>query len=215
MYNTLGSHDTVRIKTELGGDQKKLEMAYTFLMAYPGAPAIYYGDEVGLDGGKDPDCRKAFPWNENDWDRDLHKYLQQLINIRKKRSVLRRGSYHEVLVDGNKGIYAFARMISEESLLTIMNASGTRRNFKITVSDMHWGDGRIISDLLSNQEFIVSLGVFCGSPESKIFRSKYGANRKINGKIQRLEAPPPSVLFCNLAGGILWQIRNGFIHFKM
>lgn len=156
MYNLLGSHDTERIKTELNGDQKKLKMAHTFLMAFPGAPAIYYGDEVGVDGGKDPDCRKAFPWDENMWDRDLRKYLQQLINIRKSRSLLRRGSYQEVLVDGKKGIYAFARKMGEESLLTIMNASGTRRNFKVQVSDLNWKDGRIINDLLSNQEFIVA-----------------------------------------------------------
>jgi len=70
--------------------------------------------------------------------------------------VLRRGSFKEVLVDGKKGIYAFARTMGEESLLTIMNASGTRRNFKIRVSDLRWGDGRIIRDLLSSQEFIVA-----------------------------------------------------------
>ena len=156
MYNLLGSHDTVRIKTELEGDKKKLKMAYTFLMAFPGAPAIYYGDEVGVDGGKDPDCRKAFPWDEKNWDRELRKFLQHLISIRKNRSLLRRGSYQEVLVDGKKGIYAFARKLGEESLLAIMNASGTRRNFEIQVSDLSWKDGRIINDLLSNQEFIVA-----------------------------------------------------------
>jgi glycosidase len=156
MYNPLGSHDTVRIKTELGGDHKKLKMAYTFLMAFPGAPAIYYGDEIGLDGGKDPDCRKAFPWDEKDWDRDLRKYLKLLINIRKRRSVLRRGSYKEVLVDSKRGSYAFARKLGEESFLTVLNASATRRNFKIPGADLNWVDGRIINDLLSNQEFIVS-----------------------------------------------------------
>ncbi len=61
----------------------KLRLAYQFLLAYPGAPAIYYGDEVGLEGGKDPDCRKAFPWNENEWDRDLRNFIQNLISIRK------------------------------------------------------------------------------------------------------------------------------------
>jgi cyclomaltodextrinase / maltogenic alpha-amylase / neopullulanase len=156
MYNPLGSHDTVRIKTELGGDQKKLKMAYTFLMAYPGAPAIYYGDEIGLDGGKDPDCRKAFPWDEKEWDQDLRIYLQKLINFRKKKSVLRRGSFQEVLVDSKRNIYAFARKLGYESLLTILNASGTRRNLKISVADLLWADGRIIRDLLSDQEFIVS-----------------------------------------------------------
>ncbi|RLE00318.1 MAG: alpha-amylase [Bacteroidetes bacterium] len=156
MYNTLGSHDTVRIKTELGGDQKKLKMAYSFLMAYPGAPAIYYGDEIGVEGGKDPDCRKAFPWDEKDWDHDLRNYLQKLINIRKRKSVLRRGSYQKVIVDSKKGLYAFARKLGGESLLTVLNASGARRNIIISTEDLPWSDGRIINDLLSNQEFIVA-----------------------------------------------------------
>ena len=49
MYNPLGSHDTVRIKTELRGDQKKLKMAYTFLMAFPGAPCdlLWGRDRIG------------------------------------------------------------------------------------------------------------------------------------------------------------------------
>jgi glycosidase len=156
MYNPLGSHDTVRIKNKLGGNQKKLKMAFTFLMAFPGAPAIYYGDEIGLDGEKDPDCRKAFPWDENKWDQDLRKFIQQLINIRKSRAVLRRGSYQEVVVDSKRGIYAFSRKLGGENLLTVMNGSGTRRNIKVPVADLHWADGRIINDLLSNQEFIVA-----------------------------------------------------------
>jgi glycosidase len=156
MYNTLGSHDTVRIKTELGGDNKKMKMAFGFLMAFPGAPAIYYGDEIGLDGGKDPDCRKAFPWNEKEWDQDLRTYIQQLINIRNKKPVLRRGSYQEVLADVKRSGYAFMRNLGEDSVLSILNASGTRRNYRLSVAETGWEDGRIVNDLLSNQEFIVS-----------------------------------------------------------
>jgi glycosidase len=156
MYNPLGSHDTVRIKTALGGDQKKLIMAYTFLMAYPGAPAIYYGDEIGLEGGKDPDCRKAFPWDENAWDRDLRSFLKQLINLRRRKSVLRRGAYQDVFVDGKRAVLAFARVLGEESLLTVLNASDTRRTLTIPVAELHWGDGRIVTDLIANQEFLVS-----------------------------------------------------------
>jgi len=79
-----------------------------------------------------------------------------LINIRKKRSVLRRGSYQEVFVDSKKGLYAFARILGGESFLIILNASGTRRNIKISAEDLNWNDGRIINDLLINQEFIVA-----------------------------------------------------------
>jgi cyclomaltodextrinase len=121
MYNPLGSHDTVRVKTQLGGRPDKLKMAYLFLLAFPGAPAIYYGDEVGLDGGKDPDCRKAFPWDENLWDRDLRIYIQGLISIRKRNPALRRGDYKEILVDGKRNGYGFSRALGEESLVGVLN----------------------------------------------------------------------------------------------
>ncbi len=156
MYNPLGSHDTVRIKTELEGNLSKLKMAYVFQMAFPGAPAIYYGDEIGLDGGKDPECRKAFPWDENLWDFDLRNFIKQLIQLRKKNTVLRQGSFQEVLIDGNGGGYGFARKLEEDSLLVVLNASDTSRTYKLEVGDLGWLDGRIVRDLLSNQEYIIS-----------------------------------------------------------
>lgn len=156
MYNLLGSHDTVRIKTELEGRVDKLKLAYQFLLAYPGAPAIYYGDEIGLDGGKDPDCRKAFPWDENGWDKDLRKFIQGLISIRKKRQALRGGTYQEILVDGKKNGYSFARTQAEESLLVVLNTGDTRRNFHLPVEKLGWNDGQIVRDVLSGGEFKVS-----------------------------------------------------------
>lgn len=62
--NLLGSHDTVRFRTEGGGDVRKLFVPILFQMTYPGAPCIYYGDEIGLEGGKDPLCRAGFPWDQ-------------------------------------------------------------------------------------------------------------------------------------------------------
>ena len=61
MYNPLGSHDTERVRTLLG-NAEKVKAAFALLFAYPGAPAVYYGDEIGLEGSKDPDNRRAFPW---------------------------------------------------------------------------------------------------------------------------------------------------------
>jgi glycosidase len=156
MYNPLGSHDTVRIKTELKADLKKLKLAYLFLMAYPGAPAIYYGDEIGMEGGKDPACRKAFPWDEKKWDDDLRRFIRQLITIRKNRQELRRGSYQEVLVDSKRNGYSFARILGDKVLLMAMNTSDAKRKYRLPVADLGWKDGRILHDLLSEKEFIVS-----------------------------------------------------------
>lgn len=156
MYNLLGSHDTARIKTELEGNQEKLKMAYLFLFAFPGSPAIYYGDEVGLEGGKDPDCRRAFPWNEESWDRDLRQHIQKLISIRKKNSALRRGSYQEIFKDVEKGGYGFIRVLGEECLMVIFNASDTSHEFHLPVDDLAWHDSQIVRDWISGEELRVT-----------------------------------------------------------
>jgi cyclomaltodextrinase len=156
MYNPLGSHDTARLTTELGGDLAKLKMATLIQMTYPGAPAIYYGDEIGIEGAKDPDCRRAFPWNENEWNQDLRDYIQRWTAIRRNRTVLRRGSFLEIHRDGKRGGYAYARKLGEESLLVVLNASATRRTYRLNVEELSWRDGRIVRDLLSSEESIVS-----------------------------------------------------------
>ena len=61
MLNLLGSHDMARFLTLARGDKTALRLATLFQMIYPGAPSIYYGDEIGMTGGHDPANRSAFP----------------------------------------------------------------------------------------------------------------------------------------------------------
>ena len=156
MYNPLGSHDTVRIKDELSGNINKLKLAYLLQMALPGAPAIYYGDEIGLEGGKDPGCRCAFPWDENEWDKDLQSYVQKSISLRKNQNSLRRGRYEEIKIDDNKGGMSFARLLDDENTLIIINVSEKAHNFNLPVEKLGWKDGRIVRDLYTKQEFSIS-----------------------------------------------------------
>jgi cyclomaltodextrinase len=156
MYVTLGSHDTERLRTRLEGNTNKEKFAFTFLFAYPGAPAVYYGDEIGLPGGKDPECRAAFPWNREVWLSDLRTWIQNLISIRKQRAVLRRGNYQRVFVDDHRGCYAFARTLGDESILVVLNASPIQRHLRIPIGDLHWADGLILRNLLGRNEYIVA-----------------------------------------------------------
>jgi len=63
-FNPLGSHDTERTLHQCAEDVSRMKLALLFQFTYVGAPSIYYGDEIGLTGDKDPDCRRAFPWDE-------------------------------------------------------------------------------------------------------------------------------------------------------
>jgi len=64
LYNLIGSHDTPRFLTLCRGDLRKIMLAVIFQFTYPGMPAIYYGDERGMVGGLDPDCRRTMDWGE-------------------------------------------------------------------------------------------------------------------------------------------------------
>ncbi len=127
LMNILGTHDTARILTVLGGiycqnkeemsmpsaylsekDKenaiKKLKMAAVLQYTLPGVPCLYYGDENALEGHIDPFCRRCFDWeNLNE---DLLKFYQKLGNIRKTyREIFKDGEFCEIRVEDGLMIY--------------------------------------------------------------------------------------------------------------
>ena len=115
--NLLGNHDTERIFTIFNEDKYKLEIAIAIIMTLPGVPLIYYGDEVGITGGKDPENRKTFPWgNENSSIRDLYK---NMISLRKNNKELISGILEFQALKGDLLIYS--RNIESSSVLIIIN----------------------------------------------------------------------------------------------
>ncbi len=89
--NLLGSHDTPRIRTLLGRDEAAIRLAVMLQVVLPGAPCIYYGDEIGLEGANDPGCRGAYPLDEGAWDRPTLSFVQAAIGLRHARPILRGG----------------------------------------------------------------------------------------------------------------------------
>ncbi len=79
--NLLDSHDVPRALNTLRGDLSALKLAFFVLFIQPGAPCIYYGTEVGLSGGAEPDCREDFPWDDY-WDIDLANFICSLGEVR-------------------------------------------------------------------------------------------------------------------------------------
>jgi cyclomaltodextrinase / maltogenic alpha-amylase / neopullulanase len=156
MYLLLGSHDTERILTLLNNDVAKVKLAFLFQFAYPGAPAVYYGDEIGMEGGKDPGCRRTFYWDPTCWKQDLRHWVKQLIQLRKSHPALRRGEYKRIWMDAARSCYAFGRTLGESKVMVVMNASSTRRQVRIPVSGLDWQDGKIVHNLLDSGEYIVS-----------------------------------------------------------
>ncbi|RPI25701.1 MAG: glycoside hydrolase family 13 protein [Chloroflexota bacterium] len=119
MLNLLGSHDTARIMTLLRGDFNRLKVALTYLMTTPGVPLVYYGDEVGLLGETDPDCRRPMPWRQTEWNPQVLSLYRWLIRLRKDHAALRRGECETLFVFN--GVFAYRIYIPEDDLIVILN----------------------------------------------------------------------------------------------
>lgn len=120
--NVLASHDTARLLSMTHGDVDTVKLATLLLMTFPGAPSIYYGDEVGLPGGLDPDARRGFP-AEAQWDEDLLLCHKKLIALRHARMSLRVGEYR--FLGAEDKTYVFARIFEGDVLIVAVNASDT------------------------------------------------------------------------------------------
>jgi glycosidase len=136
MMNLLGSHDTPRFLTEAGGDVRRLMLAALFQMTYVGIPHVYYGDEVAMEGGKDPDCRRPFywKWEEEPERRRVHDHYRRLIRLRREHAALRRGAFRTLLADGP--VYAYARWNAEEALVVVLNNSPEEREVRIPLGEV-------------------------------------------------------------------------------
>lgn len=116
--NLISSHDIARALTVMGDDEASLKLAVLLQLTFPGAPCIYYGDEVGLAGGLDPDNRWVFPTVDH-WNQSLLKHHKTLIALRHQYPALRTGTYTPRLAEGY--LYGFERQQDGTSLLILVN----------------------------------------------------------------------------------------------
>ena len=118
--NLIDSHDMARARWILSDETAALRLCVLFQMTMPGAPCIYYGDEIGLAAGDDPACREAFPWHdEQGWDHDLLAFYRQATALRHRHAVLRTGTFEPIYADG--GVYAFRRRLGSEEAVVVFN----------------------------------------------------------------------------------------------
>ncbi|MFW6171566.1 MAG: glycoside hydrolase family 13 protein [Planctomycetota bacterium] len=150
--NLLDSHDAPRLLSVARGDKATLRLATLFQMTYPGAPCIYYGNEIALRGTKrydrphrDLDARWPFPWHDEKlWDHDMLQYFQKAIALRHRSPVLRRGEMTTVHAADQQ--YAFARHDAESCLLVLLNAADETAHPRLPV-ERFFQDGTALVSL--------------------------------------------------------------------
>jgi alpha-glucosidase len=111
----VGSHDTTRIRSLVGQDDRVVDVAAGLLMTMPGIPMVTYGDEIGMLGDFGEDGRRPMPWDESQWDTRLLHVYRGLIAARRSSVALRHGGLRWVHAD--EDVLVFLRQSPEETAL--------------------------------------------------------------------------------------------------
>ncbi len=143
----LSSHDVPRVLTACGEDRVGVRLALLLQMTFPGAPTVFYGDEVGMSGGREPACRGAFPW-DGPWDRDILDAHRRLIALRHRHPALRSAWYRPLCPSpGHAGtLFVAERSHPTETLLVAVNtgdvaATAVLSDFTDRPLELLWGEG--------------------------------------------------------------------------
>lgn len=167
MMNLVDSHDTVRILSTLNNDTaavankesanslKLLKLVPLMQMTYPGAPTIYYGDELGTLGGADPDCRRTMAWGKGS--KDIVETYALYGNIHNTYSVLRTGDVAAASVTGSDDVLSYIRTNASDSAVVILNRGNAADGVSVDVSGKI-SDGTVLHDAVSGSAYTVSNG---------------------------------------------------------
>ena len=160
MMNLLGSHDLARFLHFAREDKSALRLATLFQMTFPGAPSIYYGDELGMTGGHDPDNRRAIRWDQPEgWDRDLLHDFQKMVALRNRHPALRRGSFDFLHAQGD--VAAFVRKLGDESVVVAFNVGKGHERVDLPASP-HLAEGLVLEDAWDHSTSKVEGGLLRG-----------------------------------------------------
>ena len=163
-------------------DLKLQKLFIIFQMTYVGAPMVYYGDEVGMWGGNDPDCRKPMVWDDIEYvdevynadgskhapdkvevNKELLEFYKTLIHIRIAHECLQMGSYKTLLADDQKDLFVFERKLGDKYLIVVINNSS-----KEQLIDIPELEGKVYKDLIGLKTFNKSEAVVMDSKQGLI-----------------------------------------------
>ena len=134
--NLLGSHDAPRLLTLLRGDRSAARIAMLLQLILPGAPCIYYGDEIAMEGGNDPDCRRAYPVDLGAGDSELRAFVAAAIAARRAHPALGRGSVRVLAAENHSVV--LLREADGQRALVVVNAGATSDSISFELPNPSW-----------------------------------------------------------------------------
>jgi cyclomaltodextrinase / maltogenic alpha-amylase / neopullulanase len=146
----LDNHDTERLATSLP-DERRRRVAQTLQFTLPGSPNLYYGSEVGMPGGQDPEMRAPMRWDLVAAGHPQLTLTKQLVALHRNQRALKIGNYRELVT---RELYAFERYTERagESVFVIANPSAREVSDTVLISDSKIMDGTKLVELTGRRE---------------------------------------------------------------
>ncbi|MCJ7689583.1 MAG: alpha-amylase family glycosyl hydrolase, partial [Clostridiaceae bacterium] len=145
----IDNHDTTRLITEGGKNGSEyLKQALTFIMTYPSIPIIYYGTEIGMEGGADPDNRRDMEWDKVKKN-DMLTFYKSLANLRKTNPALISGDFK--LLDYDNYFISYMREKDGKSVIVVINLQTKSRDVVINIPNKT----NNFKDLITSKDFKV------------------------------------------------------------
>jgi neopullulanase len=137
--NIMTSHDTPRLASVLSLDEQAIAQAIGLLVTLPGAPCIYYGDEIAMEGAHDPDCRRAFPETlpRAGLPKRVRTLVARLLHLRAEHVALRRGGMKFLRCDDE--VLMFLRTAGSDAIVVALNRSRRGASFEVAIPGVRRG----------------------------------------------------------------------------
>lgn len=156
-FNQLSSHDITRLLHVTGGDVALVQLGMAILIGFPGVPCLYYGDEIGMDGGRDPENRRPFQWDETQWNHDLHAHCKRLLQLRHELPALRTGGFQ--ILHAADDLIAFQRHSQEQVVIVVgYRGAASTEATQLDVAASGLVDGTQLVEALSGVAFVIEKG---------------------------------------------------------
>ena len=126
LWNLVGSHDTARLLYLCGENKQRQKVAAALQLLMPGMPMIYYGDEVGMTGAHDPDCRRGMLWDEKRQDKDMHCWYRRLLKLRREQPVILNGQITSEEVRDEDGLICMHRRMNGQNITLLFHVKEDR-----------------------------------------------------------------------------------------
>ncbi|MGB3259399.1 glycoside hydrolase family 13 protein, partial [Paenisporosarcina sp.] len=130
-FNLVGSHDTSRILKECQDDVRRVKLIYLLMYTFIGSPCMYYGDEIGMTGGKDPGCRACMEWDEEKQNTDLLAHVTKCISLRKQHPLLANDGQFQFMNWVDTNLVVYRKYVDDRNIFVLINPTNTTQSYQV------------------------------------------------------------------------------------